>query len=254
MINASYTAKAAAMAQQKRLDVISNNLANVNTYGYKSSSVSFKDTLYNTMVNPAGYNGANLERGSGVLVSATNIKFTNGAALTTGNDMDFCIEGDGFFMVEDQNGNTVYTRNGAFYVSIEADGNYLVNGQSNYILDENGQRITLPPEAMDNLAVDGEGNLSAKGGAIFAKLGIKSFPNSYGLEKLGNNTFGETISSGAPYNSNDYTIMQGYLEGSNVDMVEEMTLSIRASRAFSFASRCITTADEMDGLANNIRG
>lgn len=255
MMQASSTAKAALLAQQQRMDVISNNLANVNTVGFKSRNVTFRDTLYTAMLRPTGDQTGNLQRGTGVRISATDLLLTPGIPEATGATFDFCIEGEGFFEVQNQQGEKVYTRNGAFGISAEGENTYLVNAQGFYVMDKSGQKIQLPGEGdISTLSAAQNGELSLQGEEPFATLKIATFPNSYGLESLGNSTFGATVASGeAQPAPEDTEIRQGFLESSNVDTSMEMVNMIKTQRAFSFASRAVTTADEMDALANNMR-
>ncbi len=256
----SLSAKSALRAQQQQLDVIANNIANVNTVGFKSSSVNFKDTLYNTMVRPT--DGEPLQRGTGVWVSAITKSFALGTPMLTGVPLDFCLMGDGFFTLEDQDGNELYTRNGAFKLSVEGDTRYLVDSEGRYVQGEDG-KIEVPDGDMSTLTVDGNGQLfiaqtAANGTATgaptaFATLRISSFLNNEGLEAAGSSTFRATAASGEAETVEAPEVRVGYLESSNVDMVTEMTTLIRAQKAFSFASQAVRTADEMAAMANNMR-
>lgn len=256
MLQASFSAKLGALAQQKRMDTTANNLANVSTTGFKARTVSFKDTLYTNMINPDDpYNGQanNLQRGTGVLVSGMNYRFTPGAAEHTQVGTDFFIEGEGFFTVRSSQGEILYTRDGSFGLSSEADGRYLVTGEGYYVLDDQQQRIRIPEGPISELSINDDGGLSmGRYGNIFATIQTTSFPNPYGLLTTGNNCYRVSEASGAPVQGTGQ-VVQGYLEMSNVDMVSEMTNLIRTQRAFSFASRALTTADEMQAIANNLR-
>ncbi|HWR21881.1 MAG TPA: flagellar hook-basal body protein [Feifaniaceae bacterium] len=260
MMQTSLSAKSALRAQQQQLDVIANNIANVNTVGFKSSSVNFKDTLYNTMVRPT--DGELLQRGTGVRVSAITKSFALGTPMLTGAPLDFCLTNDGFFTLEDQDGNEVYTRSGAFKLSVEGDGRYLVDSEGRYVMGEGG-RIEIPQGDLSSLSVDGSGQLfirttAADGTAAatptaFATLQITSFLNNEGLEAAGSSTFRATAASGEAETVESPEVRVGYLESSNVDMATEMTTLIRAQKAFSFASQAVRTADEMAAMANNMR-
>lgn len=255
MNQAILTAKSGVLAQQTRLDVIGNNVANVNTTGYKSSRVDFKDALYQTLLRPVQpQDDLNLERGHGVLVSATGRDMSNGTLQQTNNMLDFKIEGNGFFTVQDPQGEQRYTRNGAFTVSIEEDGNYLVNGNGWYVLDTNSERIQIPA-LNGQLYSDQNGNLFIDEQAPFAQLGRVRFDNPNGLEAAGDSTFTVTEASGEPVTlvEGETTVIQGALEASNVDLANEMTRLIRTQRALQLSSRAISTADQMMGIANNIR-
>jgi len=246
-----YTAASGLSSQQTRLDIIASNIANSDTAGYKSTRADFKDALYSLMDDPVGNSeAANLLRGSGVVLSATNTDFTDGTISKTGESLDFAINGSGFFSVENENGQTLYTRNGNFSVSSEGNNRYLVTAQGYYVLDANGNKISLPDENTEISVSDG-GALSTPDG-IFARLGIATFTNPNGLSAAGDTCFSATDTSGKPTAFNGASVVQGSLEKSNVDLAEEMTLLIRSQRAYSLASRALQTADEMEGLANNM--
>jgi flagellar basal-body rod protein FlgG len=244
------TAKLGLIAQQSRLNVIANNIANVETTGYKNQRMDFKDALYTQILNPADLKQGGLEQGTGVLTAATNCDLTQGTALNTGEDLDMYINGDGYFSVADSNGAVAYSRSGAFAVSAEAGGNYLVNANGQYVLDENKDRIQMPDGA-SQIVVNEDGTLMADG-TSFAKLGIVSFTNRNGLESTGNGLYRETVASGAPAESSA-TVKQGGLEASNVDVAVELTQMIRTQKAFAMASRAVSVWDEMAATTNNLR-
>ena len=252
MMQSIYTARLGIIAQQKRVDTIANNIANINTYGFRGSRVDFKDALYSAMINPAGTQNVNLQQGTGVLISAVNHSFNQGTPINTGVTLDFCLEGDGFFTVANENNEMQYTRSGYFGVSDEADGQYLVNAQGYYVMDTQGNKIKLP-ENIDGLTVNAAGEISIGTQEPFAAFNIASFENNEGLEAVENNCFVATAASGPAQKAQDVTVKQGYLESSNIDMALEMTKLIRAQRAFSLAGKAITAADEMDAAANNLR-
>ena len=248
MIQSAYNARMGIMAQQKRVDTIANNIANINTYGFKSSRVDFKDMLYVALQGPAG---VNLQSGTGVRVAATTRSFEAGIPVQTDETLDFCLQGDGFFAVENGSGGTEYTRVGAFYTSQEADGQYLVTGQGKYVLGADGKRIKLPKNVKD-ITVSEDGKISADGKAV-GTFKLVTFTNKEGLEAVGDTSFAETAASGAPAPAKGVKVSQGYLEQSNVDLASEMTKLIRAQRAFALSSKAISMADDMDGVANNLR-
>lgn len=237
-------------AQQNRVNVIANNIANVNTTGYKSQRVDFQDALYTEIQNPADLQQTGMKQGSGILMGSTNRDYTQGTVMGTGENMDMYIDGDGYFTVQDSNGARMYTRSGAFAVSAEAGGNYLVTANGDYVLDENNAKIKLPDDA-DEISVNEDGSLWANE-AQFAKLGIVTFTNQNGLSAAGDSCFTETVASGAPIDS-DAKVVQGSLESSNVDLTVEMSRLIRAQKAFSMASRVVSVWDEMESTTNNLR-
>lgn len=246
-----YTAASGLNGQQTRLDTIAANIANSSTSGYKATRVDFKDALYTTMENPVGADEAtNLEAGTGVVIGATTTDFTDGALISTGQPLDFAISGDGFFAVQNENGETLYTRDGSFR-TVPIDGeNYLVTSQGYFVLDSEGNRITIPEGATD-FGVTSSGILSTADGE-FGKLGLTSFSNPDGLDPVGDTCFRATEVSGPPEAADNATVVQGSIEGSNVNLASELTLLIRSQRAYSLASRALQTADDMEGLANNM--
>lgn len=253
MMQSTLSAKSAVIAQQRRLDTIANNIANVNTTGFKASNVNFKDTLYNTLTRPIEPQDTNLQRGTGVMISAITRSFASGTPIPTNVFLDACITSDGFFTVRNAQGDTLYTRNGSFAVSSETGGRYLVTGEGYYVLNDNGDKIELPTGDITALSISGIGELSIGNEASFATLGISCFDNNEGLEAVGQSCFKATVASGEAQTKEDPVVLQGFLESSNVDLATEMTKLIRAQKAFAFAATALTTADEMDAIANNMR-
>ncbi|MEL7608381.1 MAG: flagellar hook-basal body protein [Bacillota bacterium] len=248
------SAKQAVLSQQLRVDTIANNVANVSTTGFKSTRVDFKDTLYTAMAQPTkATGGAGLGRGTGVMVAATTLSFEQGIATQTGSILDFCISGDGFFTLKNSQGDEVYTRNGAFAVSVESGNRYLVNADGNYVLDKQGNKIKLPEGKLDDMSINEKGELFLGSDNAFATLKLSTFSNPEGLQAVGSSSFMATDASGKAAEAKDATVTQGFLESSNVDLTLEMTRLIQAQRALSLAGKALTTADEMDALANNLR-
>lgn len=172
----------------------------------------------------------------------------------TGRQLDVAIEGEGFFELRDMDGELLYTRNGSFNISAEADGAYLVNGDGLYVMDSNGARIRLPDDAENiTIGLDGRISFMADGEEAEIRLGVYTFRNIMGLVSVGGSNYAESVASGERIVAEDAVLRQGTIEGSNVNLAEEMTRMIRTQRAFQLASRALTTADEMDGIANNMR-
>ncbi|MDL2220638.1 flagellar hook-basal body protein [Eubacteriales bacterium OttesenSCG-928-N14] len=256
MLQAAYSGAAGARAMQEKVNVIAHNVANMNTYGFKSSNITFKDTLYGVMTRPIQpQDHLNLQQGTGVIVAGTPTNFRQGTLNPTGVTMDFAIDGEGFFTVINNEGRIQYTRAGNFGVSVQGDGTYyLRNGDGFYVLDENNERIQL--QDPNNLYVDSAGRLSAgPGEPPYATMGIKTFDNLEGLIAVGNSSFVPSVTSGAPTQApqEEYSLMQGYLESSNVNYAAEVTKLIMAQRTLSLAAQAITTADEMEATTNNLR-
>jgi flagellar basal-body rod protein FlgG len=250
-------------AQQTNLEVIANNIANINTTGYKRAKAEFSDLIYQTERAAGVPNVANQQTvpeginiGLGVKTSAVRNLHTQGDLVATGNKYDMAIIGRGFFQVEAPDGSTVYTRDGAF--------NTNENGE---LVTINGARvipnITVPPDATE-VSVNRSGQVFVRIGTDttltqLGQLQIANFVNEAGLKEMGDNLFQETTASGSPIvgapDDPAYGyIQQGYLEGSNVDPVKEITELISAQRAYEMNSKVITTADEMAAtVSKNMR-
>jgi flagellar basal-body rod protein FlgG len=245
MIQSFFSAKLGMKAQQARLDTIANNIANINTTAYKKNSVSFKDALYSIM-------GNGLVNGTGVVIAATSKSFEQGIPIETGVNMDFMINGNGFFTVAKADGTLAYTRDGSFAISSETTGNHLVTSHGDYVLDENGHKIDVPQGTSD-IQVNSDGVLSTKTGQPIATLGIATFDNREGLSADGNGNYVPTAVSGSARKATAYSVKNGFLEGSNVDLSTEMMKLISTQRAYSLAGKALQTVDEMHRLANNLR-
>ena len=250
-MQAVYTAKHGLQAQQQRMDTIAANIANVSTTGYKCQSTGFKDALYTQMIDPSDTgSAANLRQGSGVLAASGYRDFSGGTPVETGETLDLYIEGDGFFAVRDGSGAQLYTRSGAFSVSVEQDGRYLVTADGYDVLDVDGNRIKLP-EDMSTFSVTTDGKLDF-GNGTSAQLSLVTFTNKDGLSLVGSGCYAETEASGAA-KASGAAVRQGYLEASNVDVSVELTRLIRTQRAYSLAGKVLSTWNEMENETNNIR-
>jgi len=250
--------------QQMRMDTIAHNVANVNTPSFKGVRLDFKDALYTAGIVPAQPRtpDGNQQMGHGVMVAGTSRDFSNGVFTTTERPLDLAIEGQGFFTLENENGGVVYTRVGSFNIGVDEydaggeDGQaaWLVSGNGFWVLDINGDRIQIP-EGTSSISVDTNGMITFTAGEeeTMVMLGVFTFTNVTGLLSVGGNNYVETEASGERLPAFGAIIRQGALEGSNVNLAEEMTRLIRTQRAFSLASRALTTADEMEGIANNMR-
>ncbi len=259
MNQAMYTGMNGLLNTQRNIDNISNNIANINTNGYKKSRTDFADALYARMTSPVDNTpGMNLQRGVGAATYQTLRVFSQGTAMQTGSPLDFMIEGDGFFTVEMPDGEQLYAKNGNMFLSEEGGVDYLVDANGHYVLDEDGARIVIGGE-LSALSVSADGTLVFldEGGNPdpnypAVRLGLVGFDNAPGLETAGSGYFRPTDNSGGP-RATVSTVKQGALEASNVDYGEEVTRLIRAQRAYQMASRAVSTADQMAGIANTIR-
>lgn len=270
MMRSLWTAASGMMSQQTNVDTISNNLANINTTGYKKESAQFKSLLYQTIqANSTDSNGnakpSGIQVGLGVRNSAIMTQYTQGTLMETGNDYDFAIEGNGFFMVQMGDGSVGYTRNGSFGLSLGTTGNTLATSEGYPLLDTTGAPIVIDSALNTSLLeIDDLGNLtypddSGNSQSLGIQIGLAQFNNPVGLEKFSGSILKESLASGTPrLEAEDATlskgkIHKGYLEGSNVQAVTEMVDLIVAQRAYEMNSKTITAADEMLQQANNLR-
>lgn len=252
MTQALYSAAAGMVAQQNKIDTLADNIANVNTHGFKRKRVDFEDTIYQAMRNPADPESQeNLLRGTGVLTGATTTSLAQGPLIDTGRSLDTAISGAAFFAVQDANGEVRYTRDGAFQTSELNGQHYLVNSNGQFVLDQNLQQITSGTSLI-NLTISTNGQITNNGEDL-GQLGLFNFTNPLGLDAAGGRNWQESEASGQAQAADAYQIRQGAIEGSNVDLAEEMTQLIEAQRAYTFLSRAITTTDNMRGTANDIR-
>lgn len=261
MIRALWTAASGMSAQQLNVDVISNNLANVNTTGFKKARAEFQDLFYQTLQEPQINEATGLQIPVGIQVGmgtrpvAVQKMFSQGEHQQTDNSMDFAIEGRGFFQVKMTDDTVAYSRVGAF--KLDSSGQ-LVNAEG-YPLEPS---IVIPQEATEiNISVDGGVSVKIPGQTEMQAVGnieLAQFLNPAGLHSLGHNLYRSTVASGevrtgAPGADGLGTILQGSLEMSNVRVVDEMVQMIMAQRAYEVNSKAIQTADEMIRMANNIR-
>lgn len=252
MIQALHSGALGMQANQKLVDTIANNIANINTTGYVKSRTLFKDALYNNMVNPSNPgSGENLKQGTGVLIGSITKVYSPSAYEETDNNLDFSIIGEGFFAVLNEKGNINFTRDGSFKVSVEDGGNFIVTAKGEYVLDENMEKISF---------IDEDFRVATDGGLYFGedeeplqKIAVLSFGNKMGLEELGNNLYGVTESSGEAMLLSNPNIKNKMIEGSNVNLVDEISQLIKAQRAYQMASKAVQTADDMENLANSLR-
>lgn len=267
MIQSLWSAAGAMQAQQLKVDTIANNLANVNTTGFKASRVAFQDLLYVSPAAPGqawrSVSGAGrVEVGTGVMTSATVRDMSQGSLEGTEREWDLAIDGAGFFKVRLRDGTVGYKRDGGFRVSQDASGELLVvDGAGNPLLDASGQPLRLPSGAV-RCEVDAAGNVTAvmaDGSAQAAgQIGLALFPNPAGLEARGGNILAAGDASGQavdarPGEQGAGVIRQGYLERSNVEVVSEMVSLIVAQRAYELSSKAVQSADQMLEIANNLR-
>ena len=261
MIRGLYTAAAGMAAQQKDIDVISNNIANVNTTAFKQDRTEFQDLMYQTLNYTSGATSAEtnnptgIDTGLGVRVAGIQKNFIQGSLQETGNSFDMAIQGDGFFQITTPNGETAYTRNGSFKLDKEGS---LVNGLGYKIEPE-----IVVPSNLTNVSVAQDGTVSAiepGTGAIqtLGQITLVDFINPAGLSPQGDSLYLASSVSGDPVNGTPGlngigTIRQGMLEGSNVQLVTEMVNLITAQRGYEANSKAITTTDTMLQTVNALK-
>ena len=261
MVRSLFTAATGMMAQQTQVDVTSHNIANVNTMGYKKNRAEFADLMYQVMsyagtptstttTHPTG-----IEVGLGVRPQAITKIHSQGYFKETGNNLDMVIAGNGFFQVQMPDGTTAYTRNGAW--KLDSDGN-IVNDDGLQLVPN----ITIPADATQiSIGIDGTVSVLQPGAAEMQQVGqieIVNFINPAGLHSSGDNLFLETGASGAPIigiagQDGLGQIKQGFVEMSNVQLVEEMTELITGQRAYEANSKAITTSDSMLQTTNELK-
>ena len=261
MLRSLFTAATGMIAQQTQVDVTSHNIANVNTMGYKKNRAEFADLMYQVMsyagtptstttTHPTG-----IEVGLGVRPQAITKIHSQGYFKETGNNLDMVIAGNGFFQVQMADGTTAYTRNGAW--KLDSDGN-IVNDDGLQLVPN----ITIPADATQiSIGIDGTVSVLQPGAAEMQQVGqieIVNFINPAGLHSSGDNLFLETGASGAPIigiagQDGLGQIKQGFVEMSNVQLVEEMTELITGQRAYEANSQAITTSDSMLQTTNELK-
>lgn len=260
MIRALWTAATGMEAQQLNMDVIANNLANVNSNGFKKSRADFQDILYQT-TKVAGATAAGggevptgIQVGLGSKVAAVQKVFTLGDIRSTNNELDLAIEGEGFFQVTQPNGEIGYSRGGA--MKMDSTGRLVTSEglaiEPEVVIPAGATQISIGSDGIVEVLEDGSNTPTEVGTIELAR-----FSNPAGLRSLGHNLYAETISSGAPETgipgeNGMGTISQGYLEGSNVSIMEEMVNMIAGQRAYEINSKAIQTADEMLQMANGL--
>ncbi|HEX2859424.1 MAG TPA: flagellar basal-body rod protein FlgG [Alphaproteobacteria bacterium] len=260
MLEALRIAATGMSAQQTNVDVLSNNIANLNTTGFKQQVAAFQDLIYQNRIgvgattsNAGTVAPTGLQVGLGVSVGAAYKIMKQGPLQNTGNDFDFAISGRGFLKVTMPDGSTAYTRDGS--LQINADGQLVT--KEGYTIDP---AITVPAGAT-SFTVSETGSVSAKVNNIVTNLGnitLATFVNDAGLENIGNNRYVETEASGTPSDATPGqdgagTLKQQFLETSNVDAIASITQLITAQRSYELNSRVISTADDMLNTLNQIR-
>ncbi|MCR5154099.1 MAG: flagellar hook-basal body protein [Lachnospiraceae bacterium] len=291
MMRSLWTGATGMVAQQNAVDTISNNIANVNTTGYKKETVEFKSLLYTKLQTKTTDNEGNVKPvigqvGVGTRTASITSRYTQGALNATGNNLDFALEGQGFFKVLLPNGEVGYTRNGTFQASQGPEGLTLCTADGYPVLDSTGSAIVFPAGTdSSTIEVDEEGKffrtvlnpvtsttVNDEGGEVTTtkyekelvnmeiSFGVAQFNNPSGLEKTANSILLATESSGEERLEGEDTeisrskVHAQYIEASNVNLADEMVNLIVAQRAYEMNSKIINASDEMLQQANNLRG
>lgn len=258
MHSALWISKTGLDATQTDISVISNNLANASTIGFKKSRAIFEDLLYQNINQPGGRSSQDTELpnglmlGAGAKVVATQKNFSQGNMQTTENSLDMMIQGKGFFEVLQPDGTIAYTRNGQF--TLDEEGQMVTSGagfllQPNIVVPENAQSITVSQDGEVSVTLPGEAD-----NAVIGQLTVSDFINPSGLQPMGQNLYKETAVSGAPVQGVPGVdglglTIQGALETSNVNVTEELVNLIESQRAFEMNSKVISSVDQMLGQA-----
>lgn len=260
MIRALWTAATGMETQQLNMDVIANNLANVNTSGFKKSRADFQELMYQSIRTPGSSTSADTESPTGIQVglgsraAAVQKLFTVGDFQATGNELDIGIEGAGFFQIQLPTGDSAYTRAGTF----KKDGTGRLVSSEGYpvlpeiVIPENASTISIGEDGTVEVTLDNDTTPTQLG-----SLELITFANASGLKSMGRNLYLETTASGTattaiPGENGAGTISQGFLEGSNVNIMEEMVQMIAGQRAYEINSKAIQTANEMLQIMNNM--
>ena len=262
-MKAMWSAASGMKGLQLKIDTIGNNLANVSTYGFKKQRVEFKDLMYEKVAQADFKDGegkpVTMEVGHGTMPTATTRTFTPGSMEQTQNPLDLALTGDGFFVINDAMGRERYTKDGAFKLSVTegistlvtTDGYFVQGTEGNVVLGENVDKIVVGKDGAVSVTRKGSDAPEAVG-----SLKLVRFTNPMGLEAQGTNLYTKTAASGDPIEATEGDsgeIWQGFLESSNVQVVDEMIQMISAQRAYELNSKTIQTADKILELAANLK-
>ncbi len=253
-----YTGASGMIAEQEGLNIYSNNIANVNTVGYKSLRPSFADCLYTIQRETE----AEWQTGHGQYVMKTDFMWEPGLFTLTEQAFDYAIPNDNFFMVLDERGDTYLTRDGSFEITQIDDHWELVTGRGEFVLDNEGNHITIPFLTETRRISDENGNIIGEEefltnnvdfNTLTDTIGLYEVDNNWGLEQGEDNHFVVTARSGEPRPSEDREIVRQALEMSTVDLASEMVHLIETHRSYQLSARVVTTSDELMSIANNLR-
>jgi len=258
MKTAFHTGVSGLVAYQHMLDTIGNNIANINTVGFKRQSVSFEDLLYVRMNTKSA---PDLLKGVGTKAAYTQLHADQGRVTYTGDGLDFTIAGDGFFQV-DHDGRREFTRDGEFSIGLRSRRPYLTTSDGAYVLSMQGRRIELKEEFEERYVIT-DGQISTEQvptgrydlSELLSEIGIFRFVNPHALEPVSSTRYTATEASGAAARDNRGVceLVQGYREQSNTVLSDEMEAMIRAQRAYQASARVVSTADQLEEIVNSLR-
>jgi flagellar basal-body rod protein FlgG len=246
-----FTGRSGMIAQQEGLNIYANNIANINTVGFKAMRPSFAECLYVRYRETE----PDWETGHGQYVMKSDLMWQEGQFVATEQPLDFALPNDGFFMVLDRYGGTHLTRDGAFSITLNTDTDTweLVSAGGEYVLGYDGERIAIPFEAVTN--EDGEEVITSVIDyfALEAMIGVFTVPNNWGLDNVSGNRFAVTERSGEAVPAPDYDKVRMALEMSTTDLAGDMVRIIETQRAYQLSAKIIQTSDEFMRIANNLR-
>lgn len=234
-----YSASSGVLNMQSAMDITANNIANVSTSGFKPMRGSFSDLLYAVR----NEDNEDVDRGHGVKLAKTDLMFDAGQLLPTGRELDFAVAGEGLFALQRGNGETVYSKDGAFYLTQQDGSWYITDEKGAKVLDEYGSPIVAEYDENGNINND----------LIAEQVAVFKFPNPYGLEAAGDNYFRQTASSGEAYFDEAAEKLQCYLEASSANLADQMVKVIEYQRAFSLNIKMVQTADQIEQNVNSLR-
>jgi flagellar basal-body rod protein FlgG len=242
-----YTGRSGMIAQQQGMNIYANNIANVNTVGFKAMRPSFAECLY-VVYRPTE---AEWETGHGQHLMKSDLMWTEGSFIMSDQPLDFALPNDGFFMTQDRNGDFYLTRNGSFGLSLNTDTGVwqLISSEGEYVMGFDRQPITVPFELDD----DGEPTSIIDYAALEALIGIYAVPNNWGLDNVAGSRFAITPRSGEAVPVPEYDLVRMALEMSSTDLAGDMVRIIETQRGYQLSARVIQTSDEFMRIANNLR-
>jgi len=242
-----YTGRSGMIAQQQGMNIYANNIANVNTVGFKAMRPSFAECLYVVYRETE----AEWETGHGQYMMKSDLMWEEGSFITSDQPLDFALPNDGFFMVQDRSGNVHLTRNGSFGMSLNTDTNVwqLISSEGEYVLGYNREHIPVPFELDD----DGNPTNIVDYIALEALIGVFSVPNNWGLDNIAGSRFAITPRSGEAVPEPDYDKLRMALEMSSTDLAGDMVRIIETQRGYQLSARVIQTSDEFMRIANSLR-